>query len=346
MVTIKDMADMAGVAPTTVSNVLHGRTKKMSRETLERVERIIKECNYVTNMGARLLANYGSRIIGVIMMYGRREEKDAVQNPFFAEMMGGLERMIRENGYYMMLYTSGNVEESLQIAASWNIEGLIILGSQPEDSVKLNQQAGIPVVFIDSYFAGEEDEYVNVGLQDYEGAYEMTRYLMDQGHKRIGFLADEKEPVGVDRQRLEGCRAALLEQGPAVEERYIALDFREKERHEFLRRFCREKLAHGSYTALMFASDYYAMDAVNVFFQEGILVPDQISVTGFDDNVFARQCRPQLTTVHQSPFQKAKTAVELLLSLLKGEEIPRRNIRLATSLIFRGSVKNISAELN
>lgn len=62
MVTIKDMAEMAGVAPTTVSNVLHGRTKKMSKETLARVQKVIDECQYVTNMGARLLANYGSRL--------------------------------------------------------------------------------------------------------------------------------------------------------------------------------------------------------------------------------------------------------------------------------------------
>ena len=128
MVTIKDMAEMAGVAPTTVSNVLHGRTKKMSKETLARVQKVIDECQYVTNMGARLLANYGSRIIGVIISYGRREEQNAIQDPFFSEVIGALEKEIRLNGYFMMLYTSGNVEESLKIASSWNIEGLVVLG--------------------------------------------------------------------------------------------------------------------------------------------------------------------------------------------------------------------------
>ena len=94
MVTIKDMAEMAGVAPTTVSNVLHGRTKKMSKETLARVQKVIDECQYVTNMGARLLANYGSRIIGVIISYGRREEQNAIQDPFFSEVIGALEKEI------------------------------------------------------------------------------------------------------------------------------------------------------------------------------------------------------------------------------------------------------------
>lgn len=316
----------------------------MSKETLERVQKIIKECNYVTNMGARLLANYGSRIIGVIMMYGRREENDIIQDPFFAELIGAIERTIRENGYYMMLYTSGNVEESLKIAVSWNIEGLIILGSQPADSVRLNQQAGIPVVFIDSYFEEKEDECVNVGLQDYMGAYQMVNYLIEQGHERIGFLADEKEPVGVDKQRLDGCKAALLENGIIIKENYIPLDFRERERHEFLRYFCREKLVQGVYTALMFASDYYAIDAINVFFEEGLAIPEQVSVVGFDDNVFARQSRPKLTTVHQNPSEKANIAVEMILKMLKGEEIKEKNIRLATSLIIRDSVKTMNCQ--
>ena len=74
MITIKDMAEIAGVSPTTVANVLHGRTKKMSKETLKKVQDVIDQSHYVSNMGARVLANYGSRIIGVIMNYDRRAE--------------------------------------------------------------------------------------------------------------------------------------------------------------------------------------------------------------------------------------------------------------------------------
>ncbi|NLM13341.1 MAG: LacI family transcriptional regulator, partial [Epulopiscium sp.] len=82
MVTIKELANRAGVSPTTVSNVLHGRTNKVSPETLKRVEQVIKEANYVSNMGARLLANNGSKIIGVLINYGREDLSSPVQDPF------------------------------------------------------------------------------------------------------------------------------------------------------------------------------------------------------------------------------------------------------------------------
>jgi len=152
MITIKDIADKAGVSPTTVSNVLHGRTEKVSKDTLEYVQKIIEESNYVSNMGARLIANYGSRIIGVIMMYGSRNEKNALQDPFFSEIVGALEREIRNSQYYMMLYTSAGVEESLKLALAWNIEGLIVLGAQADDCRRLKENISIPIVFIDCYF--------------------------------------------------------------------------------------------------------------------------------------------------------------------------------------------------
>lgn len=340
MVTIKEIAERAGVAPTTVSNVLHGRTKKMSKETLERVQKVIEESHYVTNMGARLLANYGSKIIGVIMTYGRREEQNAIQDPFFAEVIGALEKEIRLSGYFMMLYTSGSVEESLRIASSWNIEGLVVLGSQPEDCRKFQQLSGIPVVFIDSYLREGEGELENVGLQDYEGGFLMTQYLLECGHRRIAFLADAAIPVGVDERRLAGHRDAMKAAGLTWNEAdYIALDYREAERHEFLRRFRHEGMKR--YTALMFASDYYAMDAINVLARVGVQIPEEVSVTGFDDNVFSRQSRPRLTTVHQNPSEKAQVAIDMLRKLLQGETVSKKNVRLPVFVKVRESVKKI-----
>ena len=304
------------------------------------MQKVIKECNYVTNMGARLLANYGSRIIGVIMTYGRREEQNAIQDPFFSEVIGALEKEIRLSGYFMMFYTSGDVEESLKIASSWNLEGLVVLGCQPEDCAKFKELSGIPVVFIDSYFTEREEEFENVGLQDFEGGRKIAEYLIGNGHRRMAFLADASVPVGVDRQRLDGVRDAIQKAGMEwKEEDYFPLDYQEERRHEFLKAFCHEKLFN--YTALIFASDFYAIDAINVFFGENIRVPEDISVTGFDDNIFARQSRPRLTTVHQNPSHKAELAIQILLKRLKGEEIEEKNIRLPVSIVVRESVRKI-----
>ena len=342
MITIKDIAELAGVSPTTVSNVLHGRAEKMSSETLERVKRVIKEQNYVSNMAGRLLANYGSRIIGVIMTYERRNDINAIQNPFYSEIVGALEKNIRKEGYYMMLYTSGGAEESIQMALSWNVEGLIILGCPPQDCRKLREELDKPVVFVDTYFEENAESYDNVGLKEYEGGYRMTEYLIAMGHRRIAFLADEEHPVGVDSERLRGCRDALRAAGITPSERdYIPLPFKQEERDRLIRSLCAGRIAE--YTALFFASDFYAIDAVNVLVSEGIRVPEDISVVGFDDNIFAVECRPKLTTVRQNISEKAYYAVRKVMELIMGTAAEERNIKLPVELVLRESVKNLKS---
>ena len=96
------------------------------------------------------------------------------------------------------------------------------------------------------------------------------------------------------------------------------------------------------FTALFFASDYYASFAVNYFYDRGIRVPEDISVVGFDDNIFARNTRPRLTTMRQNPSEKGRTAVAQVLRLINNESIPVHNIRLDAELVIRDSVKDIS----
>ena len=151
MVTIKDVAKITGVSPTTVSNVLHGKTNKVSKETQHVVQNAIDELNYVSNMGGRLLARHGSKIIGVIMTYARRYENKASIYPFYSEIIGALEETIRENGFYMMLYTSGGIDESLRLSNAWDIEGLVVLGNTPKEAERFYKSTKVPVVFIDTY---------------------------------------------------------------------------------------------------------------------------------------------------------------------------------------------------
>ena len=340
MITIKDIAYKAGVSPTTVSNVLHGRTEKVSKDTLEHVQKIIEESNYVSNMGARLIANYGSRIIGVIMMYGNRNEKNALQDPFYSEIVGALEREIRDNQYYMMLYTSASVEESLKLALAWNIEGLIVLGAQADDCRKLKENIGIPIVFIDCYFNDKDHLYANVGLQDEEGAYKITNHLFENGHKKIAFLCDNEVPVGVNFFRKEGFQRALREKGiQCTEDDIIYISQFARERYNLLEQFYKSRIKQ--YTALFFSSDFYAVDAIHFLHDKGMKVPEEISVVGFDDNIYAIQCRPQITTVHQDTSQKAVYAIDLLQRLIQGKEVQQYNIKLPVRVIVRDSVKRL-----
>ncbi|MDR1692101.1 MAG: LacI family transcriptional regulator [Oscillospiraceae bacterium] len=338
MVTIKQIAEFAGVSPSTVSHVINGRTKKMSAQTREKVERTLREHHYISNMAGRLFGNSGSRIIGVILTYERRNELNAVQDSFFSEVFSALEQEIRSNGYYMMLYTAKNVDEGLRIAASWKVEGLIVLGALAYDCARYVEGTDTPLVFIDSYFNEDGNDYVNVGLHDKKGAYMMTQHLIHQGHRQIAFLADGNPPMGVDYERREGFFAALRDHHlPVSDDHYINISHRNPERHAFLAALLKEKFR--GHTALFFASDFYAVDSINIFQDHGVRVPDDISVCGFDDSVLSIQCRPKLTTVRQTVSKKASYAVAQLLRILRKEVIDPKIIRLNVSLQIRDSVR-------
>lgn len=344
MPTIKELAELAGVSPSTISNVLNGRSHKMKPETLEKVEQVIKETNYVSNMAGRLLANHGSKIIGVFLTYTRGEERNAIQDPFFSELVGSLEYEIRSAGYYMMLYTTTSVEESLRKAASWNVEGIIVQGAMPWDCPKYLGNDSFPVVFIDSYYDNDVKSatlpFVNVGLNDREGGKLVAEHFYNCGHRRLAFLADGTPTIGVDNERLRGFADKLNELGIEFSEdnNYIPISYKRSERHVFLKDFAKNQLQN--YDALFFASDFYAVDAMNVFYDLGINVPNDISIAGFDDNIYSVHCRPKLTTVRQNVSQKGHNAVELLLKQINGELTENYDLKLPVSLIVRDSDSN------
>ncbi|MFA6857635.1 MAG: LacI family DNA-binding transcriptional regulator, partial [Treponema sp.] len=317
MITIKEIAERAGVSATTVSNVLHGNTSHTSADTIEKVKKIINDQHYVPNMGAMILAHSFSKIIGVILQYTTRGAEKTFMDPFEGELLSSLEEEIRKNGYYTMLYVATSVSEVIALAATWKIDGLIIIGLQPDECGLLRSATSQPMVFIDCYFNDDGNEYYNVGLADREGSRVMTNYLISLGHKNIAFLADSNSPRGVDKERLEGVREAFTEN--KIE--FTARNFISISRDEAGRRRILDTLAvnHTSYTALFFSSDYYAFDALTYFTGKNIRVPEDYSLAGFDDNVFSRAAHPKITTVHQDVSQKGALAVQMLLKLIRKE---------------------------
>jgi LacI family transcriptional regulator len=340
MITIKQLAALAGVSPSTIVNVLHGRSYKVTEETLKRVQTVIKETGYVPNMGGRLLKNRNSRLIGVIITWARRNEENIVQDPFFSEIIGALEHEIRARGYFMMLYTSENAVEGIQMAKSWLVEGLIVLGSLAGDCSIFIRGINIPLVFIDGYFYDDGLPYVNVGLEDRQGAFLMTEYLFRKGHRHIAFLNEGKPVGGSGLERFYGYQDALRYfKLPVFGESYIPLSYKNTERHEFLLNFAQGDMK--KYTALFFFSDFYAVDALTFFSDMGLRIPQDISICGFDGNIFASQCRPRLTTVRQVVSDKAIHAVAQLFRMIKKEKLDQRLIRLGVSIIEGGSVQEL-----
>ena len=316
MITIKEIASKLGLSTTTVSNVIHGKTKEVSADTIERVQKFLEEVEYVPNINARNLAQGQSKIIGVVLKsleFRLWHSDNILSDPFVSEMIGGIEKAVREAGYYMMLYISDDIAEIIQHISIWNVDGLILFCMMDDDANRVAAKYHKPMVCIDTYSTEKSDDFINVGLDDEQGAYEAVRYLIDSGHTKIGFLTDNR--VGVDRARFWGFRRALKEAGIEYSDRSLI--------------FC--------------CSDIYAVLMMAALKDRGFRIPEDISIIGFDDNLYSRICTPRLTTVHQDAAEKGRVAAGILIDQIRGKAPASKEVRLHTHLEIRETVKIIPA---
>ena len=336
MIRIKDIADRAGVSPTTVSNVIHGKTGRVSKATVEKINRILKEMEYVPSISARMLANNSSGLIGVALGFMKKGNASSFEDPFVSAMLGNLEYQIREHGYYMMLVARHEKDDIMQQALGWNFDGMIAMALKEKEIAELSERLGKPLVTIDQYLPPELGVR-SITMDDRGGAYQMSQYLIGKGHKKFLFLSDCD--LGVDHYRWLGVRQAMEEAGiEDFESRHIVIPWdpeqREKAYEEMLPLFKKQ-------TALFFSSDYYALEASNFLQNRGIKVPEEISIAGFDDVTYATLARPKLTTVHQMVDGKARRAVEVLMHLIQDEPVQKDIPPLPTTLVERESVRDL-----
>ena len=338
MVTIKDMAEILGISTTTVSNVIHGKTSQVSQKTVEKVEKLLEEYEYVPNINARNLANNSSRIIGMVIK-GRRDRIDnLIANSFFGDLVSAIEAETRARGYFMMLYISDDINELMRHVSTWNVDGLVMIGILHDDFARIKSRYKKPAVLIDSYAPRNVADYVNVGLDDEQACYEMADYLLENGHRKIAFLADNME--GVDYQRYMGFLRAMHDHGVGTDEdNLIMIHPGILERRSNMREIYEKSK---NFTAFMCCSDYYAAMLISDFTDRGVKIPEEVSFTGFDDDAMTRLVRPKLTTIHQNIREKGRVAVDCLEKLIRGEELEKKNYTLPVEMVFRDSVKKIT----
>lgn len=324
MVTIKDIAREANVTPTTVSNVINGNHARVSQQTIDKVMAIIRKYNYVPNQTARSLVSSASRIIGVIVPEYEASPDRQQADPFQGALIAAIEHGIKQNGYYLMLRSSKGAADIKALLRTWNVDGVLILGLTPP----LATLPKIPAVFIDCYL--EDPAILSVGLEDRRGGYLATRHLLEKGHRRIGFVSYDMGPGGVVRERFNGYRQALQEQGlPFREEDVFGTDFA-------------RLIQQPAVTAVFCTADLLAVELMQCLRARGIRVPDDLSIVGFDDLELARIVTPALTTIHQDVAAKSMAAVALLVDAIQDKAIADRRIVLPVTLVERDSVKDIS----
>ncbi|ODT82649.1 MAG: hypothetical protein ABS76_06180 [Pelagibacterium sp. SCN 64-44] len=330
-VTIKDIALAAKVSPMTVSNVINARPSKASPETVERINQAIRALGYQPNLSARALASRASRLIGVVVPFTEDENQLLLNNPFYAEVISGIESALRARGYFMMLSGLGKNSGDVDVLAQWNVDALIAIGIYREGLFSRLRQRHLPTLLIDSYIA--DDEVHHLRLADDQAARRATEHLIAHGHRRIALVTGAVRDGGVVEQRLAGYRRALETAGISynpdlVLAGSVTFDWGID---------AAERLIARRATAAFCTADLIAAGVLTGLHQRNVAIPGDISVLGFDNLPVSRMVYPALSTVDQAILTKGKMAGNIVLDLLEGRQ-PARETLLDATIIERQSV--------
>ena len=175
-VRISDIAQELGLSTATVSNVLHGKTRKISDETVKRVQVLLEERQYIPSMAGILLAQNSSRIIGVVVNDHEKYESHTLEDVFIASSLNSLSTELEKNGQFMMVKKTTDPEEIIKFASMWNMDGLVLIGFCDQDYMYLRSHMRIPFVVYDGYCDQAERIY-NITINNYDGGYQVGSYF-------------------------------------------------------------------------------------------------------------------------------------------------------------------------
>ena len=325
-ITILDVARESGVSYATVSRVLSGFAF-VKEATRTRVLEAADRLGYVANVQARTLAGGRSQVIGVLV--------PGLDNSYIGEIMRGVDDELARVNYNLMLYTThrhpGQERSSVNTIANGLTEGLILVVPLiPTAYLAELRSRSFPHVLIDQ---GEPTGTSSVvDSMSWQGAYDATRYLIELGHQRIGFIGGLIE-VNSAVERLNGYKAALADSHLPYDPTLVT----EGDFWEASGRVCAQKLLVAQPTAIFAANDLMALGAMDALRTIGLRIPDDISLVGFDDIPQVSITHPKLTTIRQPLEQMGRVAVKLLLEQIENPETPAQRVTLETQLIVRNS---------
>lgn len=336
MTTIYDVGRMAGVSRSTVSRVLNGKGE-VDPKTAELVWEAVRKLNYHPNASARALVRKKTDMIGVMLA--------DVSDPFYEKIIKGIESVVNERNMGVFFYNSyDNLDDHKVIISSAlegsQVDGLVVVGSNLGDRKTLLEiiNQGLPIAFIERYFS---DAKINCVICDNkQGATTAVEYLLELGHRRIGCITGNlHRQTGIDR--LDGYKNALQKYSISVEEELIALgNYQHASGYEGMKQLL---TLPDKPTAVFAANDMMAIGAILAIKEMGLLVPENISVVGYDDITFAPMVFPQLTTIRQPLFEMGVLAARGLIERITlGDQAEVVKRILPGELIVRKSSKALA----
>ena len=334
---IKDVAKKAGVSVTTVSRVLNGE-KYVKDDLKAKVKRVIDELGYAPSHIARSLVRKKTNLIGVIV--------PDLTSSFYSTILSSIEETASLNDYNLLVCNI--IEDTdkelkyLNVFKEMRVDGIIIMHEKLSDDIRsFINKLDIPVIF--SSVRPVDHKFVSVIIDDYEAAYDATRYLIELGHERIAFIGGDMRDITSGQNRYLGYRNALKDHRVRTVNDYILFgDYKTQSGYNLMK----ELLAcEPRPTALFAVSDDMAVGAMNCIHDHQLKVPDDISIIGFDGSQLTELVRPRLSSMEQPIQDMGKITVDTLIELISDPTCsPREDLILGHKLVVRDSCRAYQTE--
>ena len=325
-ITLKMVAERAGVSVNTASRAINHKSD-INQETKKRILKVAQELGYVRNDTAVALRTKKTGTLGVVIADNR--------NPFYAEVLNGMEVAAREKNYHIILANTQRdykkEEEAINLLLAKRVDGLLIAPVQDrDDDIKKLVEANIPFVIVGRDF--ENIEVDAVYNDEVKGGFLATEYLIKKGHKRIalidGFLY--KSPA---KGRLDGYKKALNKYRISLDESLISVgDINIEDGYERTRQMLGKNL---DFTAIFAYNDMMTFGVMQAIREKGLRIPEDIGLVGYDDIPFSSLISPALTTIRIEKQELGIESVKLLLSHINGNREKPKKIMLDVDIIVR-----------
>jgi DNA-binding LacI/PurR family transcriptional regulator len=333
-VTMKDVAKLAGVSLSTVSRVLND-SSLVREETAKKVEKAVKKLDYQINDSARILRTNTSNLIGVIGA--------GMERPFLANLLKGIEAEARERGFALIYGDSDGEfkkeQNYLNIMKQKKIDGIILITTNYyNDLLSIVKNYNIPVVFASGYISDPEISCVTV--DNVAAAYDMVEFLCQSGHRDIAFIKGPDLDMLASQERVRGVKLALrlsnINYDPA---RIIEGDFTFESGYSAAGKILNK---FPDVTAIFAFNDEMAVGAIRYLKEQGIKVPEDISVVGFDGIELGKYINPALTTIKQSGYHLGLKSIEILTKIINKDKIEDNKVFIPHELVVRESINKLN----
>lgn len=307
-VTIKDVAREAGVSISTVSNALNG-VNVLHPDTKQHILEVAERLHYVPNLNGRNLKSQATNVIGLFLT--------SIKGPYYGVLADSIYQSCKKYGYELNIFISDKADNMMVNMLGKRIDGAIILNEFVKDEeVKLLLESEIPIVFIDREQLGANAS--SVVFDSYHEGELAAKYLLELGHTTFAYIKGVENNFD-NSERLRGFQNVLRKAGIKLEKDYILQgEFDRDTAYNSVKDFL--ELGKPLPEAIFAANDESAIGTIAALMEEGIKIPEQVSIIGCDDIEAAQLVRPSITTIRTSFEKQGTLAVYHLIALIRGEE--------------------------